>query len=261
MKLKKLIKAFLLVFILFFVSCGMPSYHDFDGEIITTTPISRGFRVSFSDAILNQNFNSLSPSILLMYSITDDGNNNLENDFDLRIKYKNANDNGVPAIFSNGRLDNVQATVDNKNIYLYEFTSINENGDRVSLSSAPGYTYPSLDINHVYYFVIRTAPIENENTQIYLIVDIYQDNTDGSPISSIPLYRYNNSAFYSTINNSIANNNPDYMYYSDANSDTEISSYEIQVFLAVNIVPDENSSFSNIYWTELDSITLGINNL
>ena len=74
-------------------------------------------------------------------------------------------------------------------------------------------------------------------------------------------YRFQKLSLAEDTINSIANNNPDYMYYSDANSDTEISSYEIQVFLAVNIVPDENSSFSNIYWTELDSITLGINNL
>lgn len=260
--MKKLITAFLLVFILFFVSCGMPSYHDFTDAIhvstvsTSNTEYDAGFRVTFSDSIFDYYFDTASPSVLLMYSIAD-GSGSLSSSFNSTIRNSGNYYNGIAATFdSNGRLANVNSTYDSKNIYLYKFTSASSDDVLTdNVSNAPNYTFSQLNRANDYYFMIKREPIQtSDNNEFRLVMDVFQDNIAGEPVTSIPLYRHNNSPFYNNIPSEIGENS-DYFYYANL-----VGTYRIQLYLAVNVVPATSSSFSNIYWSSLvrDSITITI---
>lgn len=260
--MKKLITAFLLFFILFFVSCGMPSYHDFTDAIhvstvsTSNTEYDAGFRVTFSDSIFDYYFDTASPSVLLMYSIAD-GSGSLSSSFNSTIRNSGNYYNGIAATFdSNGRLANVNSTYDSKNIYLYKFTSASSDDALTdNVSNAPNYTFSKLNTAHDYYFMIKREPIQtSDNNEFRLIMDVFQDNIAGVLVTSIPLYRHNNSPFYNNIPSEIGENS-DYFYYANLEG-----TYRIQLYLAVNVLPDTSSSFSNTYWSSLvrDSITITI---
>ena len=261
MKLKKLITAFLLFFILFFVSCGMPSYHDFTDAIhvstvsTSNTEYDAGFRVTFSDSIFDYYFDTASPSVLLMYSIAS-SSGSLSSSFNSAIRNSGNFYNGMPATFNdNGQLDNVESTLESKQIYLYKFTSASSDDVLTdNVSHAPYYTFSQLNRANDYYFMIKKEPIQtSDNTsQFRLVMDVFQDNIAGEPVTSIPLYRHNNSPFYNNIPSEIGENS-DYFYYANLEG-----TYRIQLYLAVNVVPATSSSFSNIYWSSLvrNSITI-----
>lgn len=265
MKLKKLITAFLLVFILFFVSCGMPSYHDFTDSIhvstvsTSNTEYEAGFRVTFSDSIFDYYFDTASPSVLLMYSIAS-SSGSLSSSFNSAIRNSGNFYNGMPATFNdNGQLDNVESTLESQKIYLYKFTSANSDGALTdNVSHAPDYTFSQLSPAYDYYFMIKRVTVESsDNNQFRLELDVYQDSiSDSNKVGSIPLYRNNTSTLSPFFNNITEATGNDYSFYSDLT----ISSYQIQLYLAVNVIPATNSSFSNIYWSSLvrDSITITI---
>lgn len=263
--MKKLIIAFLLAFILFFVSCGMPSYHDFTDAIhVSTTSTSNteydaGFRVTFSDSIFDYYFDTASPSVLLMYSIAD-GSGTLSNSFNSAIRNSGNYYNGMPATFNNesGQLENVESTLDSKKIYLYKFTSADNGVLADDVSSPPDYTFSQLNTAHDYYFMIKRVTVESsDNNQFRLELDVYQDSiSDSNIVDSIPLYRNNTSILSPFFNNIGDASGNDYSFYSDLT----VSSYQIHLYLAVNVVPAASSSFSNIYWSSLvrDSIAITI---
>lgn len=262
--MKKLITAFLLVFILFFVSCGMPSYHDFTDAIhvstvsTSNTEYDAGFRVTFSDSIFDYYFDTASPSVLLMYSIAS-SSGSLSSSFNSAIRNSGNFYNGMPATFNdNGQLDNVESTLESKQIYLYKFTSASSDDVLTdNVSKAPDYTFSQLNRANDYYFMIKREPIQtSDNNEFRLVMDVFQDNIAGEPVTSIPLYRNNTSTlspFFYDITEATGN---DYSFYSDLT----VSSYQIQLYLAVNVLPAASSSFSNTYWSSLvrDSITITI---
>lgn len=263
--MKKLITAFLLVFILFFVSCGMPSYHDFTDAIhvstvsTSNTEYDAGFRVTFSDSIFDYYFDTASPSVLLMYSIAS-SSGSLSSSFNSAIRNSGNFYNGMPATFNdNGQLDNVESTLESKQIYLYKFTSASSDGVLTdNVSHAPDYTFSQLKTDYDYYFMIKKEPIQtSDNTsQFRLVMDVFQDNISGTSLTSIPLYRNNTSTLSPFLYDITEATGNDYSFYSDL----PVSSYQIQLYLAVNVVPATSSSFSNTYWSSLvrDSITITI---
>lgn len=262
--MKKLITAFLLFFILFFVSCGMPSYHDFTDAIhvstvsTSNTEYDAGFRVTFSDSIFDYYFDTASPSVLLMYSIAS-SSGTLSSSFNSAIRNSGNFYNGMPATFNdNGQLENVESTLESKQIYLYKFTSASSDGALTdNVSYAPGYTFSQLNTAHDYYFMIRKVTVESsdDTNQFRLELDVYQDSiSDSNLVGSIPLYRNNTSTLSPFFNNITEATGIDYSFYTDLT----VSSYQIQLYLAVNVIPATSSSFSNIYWSSLvrDSITI-----
>ena len=247
--MKKLITAFLLFFILFFVSCGMPNSHDYSSDVVVTR-VGRdqnylsGFRVHFYNNQIDIN-----PSVLLMYTIADDDYSLISN-FNSYIRNSSNYYNGIPATFlDNGRLENVESTAGNKTIYFYEFTGKDINNNRVNVSSSPDYTFSQLNTAHDYYFMIKKGT-SDDNSGFHFILDIFQDSIDNQdPLYSINLFRYDENSFLSDLKlNEISSEN-DYSFYIDSIYN-EGDSYNIQLFLALCIVPSSDSSYSNIFWTQ-----------
>ena len=171
-----------LVSILFLPSCGVPNYRDFKEYIsiydynssIEGKSYVRGFRVDISipesDLV---HMESGSPAALVMYSITPSGGSSLlESRFDRYIRNYNNHYNGSPATFdsSTGRLNNVEASYGEKDIYLYSFTS---DESHPSLSQSPNYTYPDLTLYRSYFFMFRKESVSAESeSPFYLIMVI-----------------------------------------------------------------------------------------
>ena len=260
MKLKKLIIAFLLAFILFFVSCGMPNSHDYSSDVVVTRIVGypnylNGFRVHFYNSQID-----IIPSVLLMYTIADDDYSLISN-FNSYIRNSSNYYNGIPATFlDNGRLENVESTAGNKTIYFYEFTGKDINNNRVNVSTSPDYTVSQLNTAHDYYFMIKKGT-SDDNSGFHFILDIFQDSIDNQdPLYSINLFRYDENSFLSDIKPDEISSENDYSFYNDDSIYNEGDSYNIQLFLALCIVPSSDSSYSNIFWTqpvniEINSIT------
>ena len=258
--MRKVIILFL-ISILFLSSCGIPNYRDFKEYIsidnynssIEGKSYERGFRVDISipesDLV---HMESGSPSVLVMYSITPSGGSSLlESRFDRYIRNYNNHYNGSPATFdsSTGRLNNVEASYGERNIYLYSFTS---DESHPSLSQSPNYTYPDLTQYKSYFFMFRKESVSAEKeSPFYLIMDVYALDDTGSYISldSIPMYRFNNDTFFSSVDN-IDNSNliNDYSFYRDLD-ETDNNSYKINIFLAVAV---QSENYNNISWSDLE---------
>ena len=252
-----------LVSILFLPSCGVPNYRDFKEYIsiydynssIEGKSYVRGFRVDISipesDLV---HMESGSPAVLVMYSITPSGGSSLlESRFDRYIRNYNNHYNGSPATFdsSTGRLNNVEASYgeNEKDIYLYSFTS---DESHPSLSQSPNYTYPDLTLYRSYFFMFRKESVSAESeSPFYLIMDVYALDDTGSYISldSIPMYRFNNDPFFSSVDNIDSSNlTNDYSYYRDLD-ETDNNRYEINLFISVAV---QSANYNNISWSDLE---------
>lgn len=251
-----------LISILFLSSCGVPNYRDYSdyivisklsGSSIDGKSYERGFRVNISipesDLVYME---SGSPSALVMYSITPShGSSLLESRFDRYIRNYNNHYNGSPATFdsSTGRLNNVEASYGEIYIYLYSFTS---DESHPSLSQSPYYTYPDLTLYRSYFFMFRKENVSAEReSPFYLIMDVYALDDTGSYISldSIPMYRFNNDPFFSSVDNIDSSNlTNDYSYYRDLD-ETDNNSYEINLFISVAV---QSENYNNISWSDLE---------
>ena len=250
MKLKKLIIAFLLAFILFFVSCGMPNSHDYSSDVVVTRVGSdqkylNGFRVHFYNSQIRIN-----TSVLLMYTIADDDYSLISN-FNSHIRNSSNYYNGTPATFlDNGRLDNVESTAgNNKTIYFYEFSGKDDNNQNINVSDSPDYTFSDMTTSHDYYFMIKKV-VSEDNSGFYFVLDIFQDSKDSqTPLYSINLFRYDGKSFLLDLSENEISSENDYSFYNDSTYNNG-DNYDIQLFLTLCIVPSSDSSYSNIFWTQ-----------
>lgn len=259
MKLKKLITAFLLVFILFFVSCGMPNSHDYSSDVVITRVGSdqiylNGFRVHFYNSQIKIN-----PSVLLMYTIADDDYSLISN-FNSHIRNSSNYYNGTPATFlDNGRLDNVESAAGNKTIYFYEFSGQDNNQNNINVSGSPNYTFSNMTAYHDYYFMIKKE-VSEDNSGFYFVLDIFKDSKDSQNLLySINLFRYDGNSFLSDLRKNEISSENDYSFYDDSTYN-EGDNYDIQLFLALCIVPSSDSSYSNIFWTQPVSLEINSRN-
>lgn len=258
--MRKVIILFL-ISILFLSSCGIPNYRDYSDYInisksynssIDGKNYNRGFRVDISipesDLVYME---PGSPSALVMYSIAPEGTGTLINRFDRYIRNHNNHYNGSPATFDSatGRLNNVEATHDERNIYLYLFTS---DESHPSLSQSPNYSYPDLKQYRTYFFMFRKESVSAESeSPFYLIMDVYALDDSGSYVSldSIPMYRFNNEPFFASVDNIDSSNLvDDYSYYRDLD-ETDNNSYEINIFVSVAV---QSENYNNISWSDLE---------
>lgn len=258
---RRTILFFLMLSILFLFSCGMPTYHNFDhwsNTISTSSTTSvpgntehdyvAGFRVRVKNneqdpalATIDPN----SPSVLLMYSISPTYSG-LTSAFNTNYRNSNNYYNGVVVSFDGGELANVSSTVDGETIHMYELT--NESGNRV-YSDPPEYLYHSLSLDTFYYFMIRQENDEERNG-FYFVLDIYTENSDGY-IGSVVLQRYNCSTFFSSTEDTGFQASGDYSYYDSTNEEVTMADYQINFHLSVNIMPGENATFNNLYWSSI----------
>lgn len=233
------------IILLFFISCGIPSIRDFSSAISFIKYHDSYFTLSLNSNATNASYftngqiNNSSPSVLLLYTITNQSSDNYSSSFISQFKtdYRGSNGvNGIPITIreSSGI---VEITKDNEKIYLYP---LREEGKSIT---PPGYTIE----NHTDYtfsttptkFAFSLSPLEDENE--FLVKMTINDNDDNSRY----FYRYKNNLTFTETPDS----NPDYRKDNDDNDE-----YVIHIFAAVNVTKSLASDFSNDYWTELKNI-------
>ncbi len=253
-----------LISILFLSSCGIPSYRNYSDYISVSNRVSNvnGYDIEYDAGFLvyinrsaDPNLLALqpgSPSVLLLYTIAPDHGSLAEN-FNRYIRNYNNYYNGSPVTFDTGRLDNVESNSDGNPIYLYPFRG----DDGRPFTQPVEYTFGDLNssdkVYEYYYFMIRRSERDGINN-FHFIMDVYgSDSLSDNPYpieEGINLFRYTgeNTLFTATTEGHSSSN--DYSYYYVREED-DSSDYIINIALAVNIVPNASSPYSNIYWSQL----------
>lgn len=273
----KFILAFsLLSSVLFlFSSCGMPTYHNFNyfsNTIQVSSSLSSVpgidtdylavYRVIINDVdpYLSQ-INESSPAVLLMYSLAPSAASGLTSDFNSIYRGGSSRYyNGTPVSFeSDGSLENVSSTYESKEIKLYRFS---DSGGYNTLSSSPNYTWNNgsgLELDTYYYFAFRTVDSVSDNQTFDLVMDVYSRSSSASGSDetvveeSIILKRTGTASTGGVSFLRTSSGTADYSFY-----DQNESSYTINLYLTVNLMPGNDAEFNNIYWYELRKTSFDI---
>lgn len=272
----KFILAFsLLSSVLFlFSSCGMPTYHNFSyfsNTIQVSSSLSSVpgidtdylavYRVIINDVdpYLYQ-INESSPAVLLMYSLAPSAASGLTSDFNTIYRGGSSRYyNGTPVSFeSDGSLENVSSTYESKEIKLYRFSGSEGN----NLSSSPAYTWNNgsgLELDTYYYFAFRTVDSVSDNQTFDLVMDVYSRSSSASGSDetvaeeSIILKRAGTGSSGGVSFLRTSSGIADYSFY-----DQNETSYTINLYLTVNIMPGNDAEFNNIYWYDLRKTSFDI---
>ena len=100
------LSVFLIFLLVFLTSCGIPSLRDFYPAVSFTTPYSNSFSLKFNSSAVNASYftngmvNAASPSVILLYSVTNESNDSLASSFrstfNKEIRGGGSYINGVP---------------------------------------------------------------------------------------------------------------------------------------------------------------------
>lgn len=234
------------IILLFFISCGIPSIRDFSSAISFNNQYNFSyFTLSLNPSATNASYftngkiHNASPSVLLLYTITNESTDKYTSSFITQFKtdYRGSNGvNGIPITIRDSS-GIVEITKNNEKLYLYP---LKEEGKSIT---PPGYTIE----NHADYTFSSTATkfsfslSKLEDTNEFVVKMIIND--DENTIRNF--YRYKNNLTFMENPDS----NPDYRKDND-----EKDEYVIHIFAAVNVTKSLTSDFSNDYWTELKNV-------
>lgn len=277
MDLRKYLSLALLSSILFlFASCGMPTYHDYQDEIAISSVSSvggitykAGFRLTLSDPTILDKLDSNTPSILLMYSLYPQG---VSTGFSSQFLsyYKGGSSthhNGSPAVFDEGRLNNVEYSYEGTTLHLYGMTG----NDGSSLYDAPLYSYGPIiwwkgdsgidsenEVAYPYwYFMIDVSNSNSADSSFNFVLDVWKADSSGNAqlvADDIQLYSYSGQPYYAQYSSSVSSR-LDYEYYREKSPNEDIY---VNLFCACCVLPGDGSEYSNIYWSSLTSDSFSI---
>lgn len=231
------------IILLFFISCGIPSIRDFSSAINFNNQYNYSyFELKLNSSATNASYftngkiNNSSPSVLLLYTITNESSDKYSSSYISQFKtdYRGSNGvNGIPITIRDSS-GIVEITKNNEKLYLYP---LKEEGKSIT---PPGYT---IENNSDYTFSTTATKFsfslsKVEDSNEFVVKMTVNDDEDNSRY----FYRYKNNLTFTENPDS----NPDYRKDNDENDE-----YVIHIFAAVNVTKSTISDFSNDYWTEL----------
>ena len=241
------LSVFLIFLLVFLSSCGIPSLRDFSSAVSFSSGTNY-FSLKFNSAAVNASYftngtvNAASPSVILLYSVTNESSDSLASSFrstfNKEIRGGGSYINCVPiTIRQNDGI--LETTYGNKTYKLYPLmaddkSSITPPG--YTLSNGSDYVFSSLAASSV-NFSFRLEKVENTDDDYFI-----QLLKDGKPYKK--LYRYNNGATFR-----LSDSADDYRQISETQE-----TYYIHIYAAVNVTKSLSSDFSNDYWTELKNV-------
>lgn len=241
------LSVFLIFLLVFLSSCGIPSLRDFSSAVSFSSGTNY-FSLKFNSAAVNASYftngtvNAASPSVILLYSVTNESNDSLASSFrstfNKEIRGGGSYINGVPiTIRQNDGI--LETTYGNKTYKLYPLMA-----DDKSSITPPGYT---LSNGSDYVFSSLAASSANfsfslekeNNTDDEYFIQLLKDK-----VPYKKLYRFNNGATFRSSDSA-----EDYRQISETQE-----TYYIHIYAAVNVTKSLSSDFSNDYWTELKNV-------
>ena len=242
------LSVFLIFLLVFLTSCGIPSLRDFSSAVSFTTSYSNSFSLKFNSSAVNASYfingtvNAASPSVILLYSVTNENNDSLASSFrstfNKEIRGGGSYINGVPiTIRQNDGI--LETTYGNKTYKLYPLmpedkSSITPPG--YTLSNGSDYVFSSLAASSANF----SFSLEKENnTDDEYFIQLLKDK-----VPYKKLYRFNNGATFR-----LSDSAEDYRQISETQE-----TYYIHIYAAVNVTKSLSSDFSNDYWTELRNV-------
>lgn len=231
----------LFVILLFFVSCGIPSIKDFSSSVIVSSRKSNNnFTLTFNPNSINSSYfsngqiNQYSPSILLLYTVTNQSSDAYASSFISQFKTDYRGTGGVNGLPVTIKRDSgiVEITKNDEQLYLYPLKEYN------SEIYAPGYTIANnVDYTFDQYGTEFTLSLKQGEDGFTILL------TNNRNSNEKELYRYTGNKKF------LESDNLEYRRNSDSSDQ-----FYIHIFAAVNVTKSTTSDFSNDYWTELFSV-------
>ena len=238
--MKKFITFFIIL--LFFISCGIPSIKDFSSSIIFSRSNNR-FSIKLNPTGVNSSYfsngliNQYSPSIILLYTVTNQSSENSSSSFISQFSKDYRGTGGVNGLPITIKRDSgiVEITKSNSQIYLYPLKELNQD------ITPPGYTITN---NSDYTF-------DQRGTEFTFSLNQYEDGftlllSNNRNSNTQEFYRFTGNRKFQE-----RKGNTEVEYREESESSDK---YYIHIFAAVNITKSTSSDFSNDYWTELKYI-------
>lgn len=238
--MKKFITLFIIL--LFFISCGIPSIKDFSSSIIFSRTYNK-FTIKLNPTGVNSSYfyngqiNQYSPSILLLYTVTNQSSENSSSSFINQFTKDYRGTGGVNGLPITIKRDSgiVEINKSNSQIYLYPLKELNQE------ITPPGYTISN---NSDYIF-------DQSGTEFSFSLNQYEDGftlllSNNRNSNTQEFYRYTGNRKFQERKGST-----EVEYREESESSDK---YYIHIFAAINITKSTSSDFSNDYWTELKYI-------
>ncbi|MCR5731761.1 MAG: hypothetical protein K6G51_02310 [Sphaerochaetaceae bacterium] len=261
---------FIILTLFLFVSCGTPTIINFTDAIslvstsdTTNNTISLHFTVDTNEFenITSSDLDSASPSVVFLYSITDNSTTNIYQGTKFKSlfssKYKGTNYFGYPIYEideGNGICEVSLSDLDSSLSGTYSLFPLKRSG--ISTVADPTYTYSQSESdidflnNETYTFTFSVEKSTDYNYKMKVNISVEDESLKDENI-----YRYKSNEYFYTLNSSdISDSAKDYSFVTN-NSSVKGNTTSINFFAAVNF----RGNFSNIFWSDLKyvgSITL-----